>query len=275
MADLTPEKPEFLYHSNTAPDYIEELRPLRPHKDMAGNDVNAIFASAGSVAEPLAYLYALKDAGNKKHPGGHCRSVGDWDGVAVGVFNDRQSFLENAGIGRVYSLPSDSFENVSKDGKPTTEWTSKTPVKTDRANTIEVYNMKLPMTKGAQIFFLDEKISDGEWQEMQNEALEGLTDPSGETKALRELMKSLIDQGLATHENREQGINPMNLETGQIEPQDMAAKLGDIDLTGISDGVDSKGPQSSEYLENHTDWRGRDAARKTAAIINPKGHGGI
>lgn len=221
------DKPPFLYHGSCK-GISGALTPRSQHGDINGpfpeGNRDVVFATHDAN---LAATYTLKTK--------HMLSAGEYGSRNFAIFRDYEGWkneLANAAC-NVYALPSASFTNtLSKtDGKPTIEWQSTVAVTPDH---IIHHTPETVMHTGAQLFFIDPKISNEIWHYNPKESATysfmnritakhdaGILPPSF---SVMNIARELIDAGLMRHLNADTGIEPITLEkspAGELIKEDI------------------------------------------------------
>lgn len=213
---MSQDKPQFVFHGSCKGIKDGLMTPRTQDGDINGRFADGkrdvIFATHD---QNLAAVYTLKTK--------NMLSTGVDNGRTFAVFSDYDTWKKeiDSSSCAVYALPTNTFVQTidKRDGKPSIEWQSRVPVQADH---IIKYTPEQVMQTGAQLFFLDPRISKDKWHydaqhpdydSFQNRLAKkqaaGLLPP--DLTAVK-IYKALINQGVMTHLNADTGIQPMQIE---------------------------------------------------------------
>lgn len=209
------DKPQFVFHGSCKGVKDGLMTPRRQHGDINGKfpdgDREVIFATHD---QNLAAVYTLKT--------GDMLGAGVDGGINFSVLRDYDTWRKeiDASTCAVYAMPTDTFVQTmdKRNGQPSLEWQSAVPVKADH---IIKYTPEHAMQTGAQLFFLDARISHDKWNfdeehpehdsfqnRIQKKYKAGLLPPDLTPLVI---YKALVDTGVMTHLNSVEGIQPAQI----------------------------------------------------------------
>lgn len=211
-------KPALLYHGSCK-GITGSLTPRTQHGDINGNfpdgPRDVVFATH---EKDLAALYTLKTPNMLSTSVDH--------GVNFAFFIDYDEWKKqiDASASSLYALPSESFtQTLNKDGTPSIEWQSRVAVAP--AEVIK-YTPEKVMETGAQLFFLDKKITKDLWHynpsqgdndtfmnRMMAKMKAGILPNDG---GMFIVARALKEAGLLKHLNEEVAIKPKMLEPSPV-----------------------------------------------------------
>lgn len=204
MSSDPPPTPPFLYHAGSG-EILGNAIQTSVNKTVAGVEGKFVFACAD---EAIAYAYSMKQ---------------HWSVVDIPrmlmctafnhvpcVFLEGRRLLPRLPPGKIYIVPSDTFERVLwPDGRPSDEFVSAVDIPLGLSRIIGGITPEEVMKKNVQILFVeDEALLGGKLGRFIGSRSRGGETPAEEDHNIITGLKKLITEGRLYHYNAERAINP-------------------------------------------------------------------